>query len=790
MKLKLHNFRCYSDKEFDFGEDGLLLLSGNSGSGKTTILTAINFVLYGTGTKLPTYGKTSCSVTMEIDGLTITRTKRPNRLVLFDNNSQEEYEDDSAQSIIDQKFGQAFDITSYVQQNAYNSFIMMSPLEKLSFLEKFAFQGIDLTKIKGKCQSYIKKRNEELISSTSRLEMASQYLNDTPKPEKVPFPLKKTLDKEKAIKNEETRLKNTKVLIKKTEKKIEETTEELNNTKVQKVKVENLKSILASLKEKIKEIKINLENTHYEGDVSLVSKEELLQSFLSSKELIKVRENYLQNKTKYEEMAEQELQEIEKKIVEVSSGLWQEYKKEEIDDLIKEYTIIGKDYDRLENLKKEKKRYSIGSLEKYKEDKEKMVKYRILLEKLKLQKNVYKCPNCSCSVRVQENSLVVVGDIIETPEYDIATLEREIKILEKSLQEQTRIYDRLQEIEKEINSIQEQYEEPLTENYIINVDELKKYKLTNLELEKKLTSLKNKTLSSSLCKMKEQLSKDEEKLKKLESKITNTKILQVNEEDLRSTINTEKQKKEKIKLLSTSLQNYENEYKSHSKQLSLYNVEKDEEELQKNLDTFKEELTKHKQDLTTHESNMEKVAVYKKYQEELSKYKEWEEKVKSLTKEENKNRLKYASATQLKEIILRAESIAIQNTIDSINRHAQEYLNLFFPENPITVRLLSFKETKKSSKPQINIEIQYKDMDADISMLSGGELSRVVLAFTLALSEIYNSPIILLDECTASLDQELTGILMEGIKSSFSSRLIIAIAHQVVAGNFDREINL
>ena len=69
MKIKLKNFRCYVEKEFDFGEDGLLLLSGMSGSGKSSLLLAITFVLYGTGTKVVTFGKTSCSVEMEFEEL-------------------------------------------------------------------------------------------------------------------------------------------------------------------------------------------------------------------------------------------------------------------------------------------------------------------------------------------------------------------------------------------------------------------------------------------------------------------------------------------------------------------------------------------------------------------------------------------------------------------------------------------------------------------------------------------------------------------------------------------------
>ena len=81
-------------------------------------------------------------------------------------------------------------------------------------------------------------------------------------------------------------------------------------------------------------------------------------------------------------------------------------------------------------------------------------------------------------------------------------------------------------------------------------------------------------------------------------------------------------------------------------------------------------------------------------------------------------------------------------------------------------------------------------MEADLLMLSGGELARVVLAYTLALSEIFNTPLMLLDECTASLDQDLTSDVFEGIKEHFSGKLVLIIAHQVVSGTFDKVIQL
>lgn len=145
-------------------------------------------------------------------------------------------------------------------------------------------------------------------------------------------------------------------------------------------------------------------------------------------------------------------------------------------------------------------------------------------------------------------------------------------------------------------------------------------------------------------------------------------------------------------------------------------------------------------------------------------------------------------------MILEAESIAMMNVITSINTHTKGYLESFFPDNPISVKLIPFKETGSGKnikrKPQINLEIEYKGMEADINMLSGGELSRVILSFSLALGEMFNTPMMLLDECTASLDQELTGVVMDGIREHFTGKLVLIIAHQIIEGSFDKVIKL
>jgi len=67
MKLTLKNFRCYTNQTFEFDDDEITLISGPSGRGKTTILIAIQFALFG-ATKhkyLVSFNKTSCEVEIE-----------------------------------------------------------------------------------------------------------------------------------------------------------------------------------------------------------------------------------------------------------------------------------------------------------------------------------------------------------------------------------------------------------------------------------------------------------------------------------------------------------------------------------------------------------------------------------------------------------------------------------------------------------------------------------------------------------------------------------------------------
>ncbi len=105
---------------------------------------------------------------------------------------------------------------------------------------------------------------------------------------------------------------------------------------------------------------------------------------------------------------------------------------------------------------------------------------------------------------------------------------------------------------------------------------------------------------------------------------------------------------------------------------------------------------------------------------------------------------------------------------------------------------MPYKEVKSGSsittKPQIELDIQYKGLDTDFASLSGGERARVSLAFTLALSEIYQTPILMLDESISSLDYDATVDVLSAIKENMPNRTVLCVSHQANTGLFDHVI--
>lgn len=809
MRIRLINFLCYTDSTFDFGEQGLALLSGPSGAGKTSILKGIFFALFGEGKKLPSYGKDSCKVELEFDGMKIVRTKRPNRLVVDDI-----YEDAAAQEIINKKFGDTFKTSGYIQQNNLASFILMSPIDKLAFLEKFTFRDVDLGTIKGRCKAYISKKYDELLGVISQLDMARNIVDEMDPPNEVKFPIKCNVSqREKAEKNEHIKLKNRIILTRKYENERKAIESEISDLKVLEATLLSRREMCNDHTQKLKKIENDILNTEYEGDEKLEKYIKKLDNYLLNKEKHELESSYKDLSVKLAKMKEDEEINIKDKISVIESELWSEYTKKDIQDNKDSLSDFLTDMKSVEKLKGELETCNVDrdmydqnvkNLEQYENE---LSENQELLRKSLLQKKTHSCPSCKSSVRFVDNKLVLVEDAL-TEEIDSQSIKNKIDKLQKSVDKLRKVIPvdneklkRHEKIQKNIDEILGSYESEMSADDVrADLQYIKDYEKKHINMEKEIHNLRKvletENFSSSYKSFKNEVLIIEERLRKMENISEYESGL--DEDELRNFISDQKQRKLELKKLEMSKIELEKELKKHREILEnaeerhrkTYSEVRDYTKLQNEIKEIEIKLEKYENEMEQCKNNISQIEKWKKYQEELENYQVWLDKVEKLEKDEKEARKQYASTTELRDKILEAESVAMTNIIDSINTHARVYLDYFFTDNPISVQLQTFKETKKNTKPKINIVIEYKGMEADIGMLSGGELSRVILAYTLALAEMFNTPLILLDECTASLDQDLTNTVFEAIRENFNGKIALIIAHQVITGTFDTVIKL
>lgn len=141
MHLSLTNFLCHDKLEIDIPDKSIVLIKGERGKGKSSLIKSIAWVLYGNIKKVTPFKapNVKTSVVLTMDNLQVTRTKKPNKLTLTQNNIV--YENQEAQKKIDNLFG-TYDIwlaTSYVMQKKENLFLTTSNAEKMDILNTIAF---------------------------------------------------------------------------------------------------------------------------------------------------------------------------------------------------------------------------------------------------------------------------------------------------------------------------------------------------------------------------------------------------------------------------------------------------------------------------------------------------------------------------------------------------------------------------------------------------------------------------------------------------------------------------
>jgi exonuclease SbcC len=780
MKLYLKNFKHFEQNIFDLEDKGIQLLSGHSGRGKSTILDAIYFCLYGNLQKIVRYGKTSCEVKIEYDNMIITRTKRPNRLELIRN--EEIFEDEVAQGIIDTYFGQHFNLTSYVRQNINQTFLYMSPTEKLEFLEDCVLKKYNIDTFKDKIRDFSKELDKDINILSGQLSTYNEILSTTKEPEKITFPIKCSSKNIGVVsKNERVKKKNAIILLKKYTKELEDISKTISNNESYISKLETIKIKLKQEQEihehydtKIKELSFDeSKKIHIENEISKIKK---YMEYTSINETLEKEKSIYNQKLQDEKtnineqlgedkyrFSEEDIQRIEKDIEILKTKISNKTKRDKLNRELSDCDVET-DYTRED----------VSQLEE---------ENRELLSKIDLSKKRIQCPKCNCGLIYNGDKVIVYVDNL-----DISELKEKLEENRELISEIIPVLDIMEKRKRLLLDISKIPDEEITES----VDDLKKRYKTLLELsteKKRLEKLLKTEDFPSLNRSREIIKEYERKLTKYTNvtRLTHTYDL----EELKAQLADISSKKilyidytERRDAAFTNISRLNSEIRSlEDSVINIFEIK------DKKIDVYaKIEESKKQLELSTEITS--KIELWEKYNEELEKYNRLRFKVSEINDNLDRKKKEYTNISILRDKIIQAESLCITQFIDTINIHAQIYLDYFFKTDQIFVNIQTHKEIKKGSKPMINLSIEYKGHSVELHNLSGGERDRINLAFTLALSEIFQSPILMLDECISSLDYDNCSNVLQTIRECYKGKSVICVHHQANEGLFDNVIKV
>lgn len=777
MEVTIINFRCYYTKNptiYRF-PNGLCHLTGESGAGKSTVIMAIEWCLYGKNTGIKPRGKNTLvpEVTIKFMNDTsediIIHRKSPNYLMvnLHIGTPQEmSLESDDAQGWITTNFGSKdlWLATSCLFQGARNVILSGTGEEKFKILRELTY-GSDIGEVNDP-DYYLRNLKDRHKDLSKKCDQANskycamfEYLDPLLDELESKNPWNPDTDSLIEIKDE------IKTLLDKasnSRKKWAEYNAAIGINQKIKIEIENLPVDIDSTIDDLT-VKIN------EAMTSIAEKKKMLQRKKIYERLAKVlivdgviteyeyspdemedlmskqikRQQFLDAAEKYNLPSDiTELQTIAAELASLA----------EYQTVLKEHQRRVREREQLvSSLEEMREQLSVPSSGSTNQMSDLSAEYITLESKISL-KSMIVCPNCKTNI-----------DRL-TPEEESKAKQR-LKVLSlsmKKLHEQLELQRNIQEIEAKLTAInifdapsppsKRRYSSELQRqcNTVIDLycDSLSATDAARLQVLKRGDQLRDLILDPDV-KINEILSTDfsqviditkaDRQLEPLHLKLDRYKALAVKRQTLTSQIRDAKEPNvpkpeeydDDLKELNVLL-NYGNEYERLSRENDLL-IEKKLE-----LDSLTSELD---------------------------------------------------TLTKLIDVVKRVSLQPMEDIVTAINVTTNNILEELF-DSPIQVCLSVYKPdekiTKTESKMTVNMQIFYgEDVYPNISNLSGGEGDRVSLALTLAMAKIHSSPMLIFDECMASLNGEYREKCLKVIRDFIDKKCVIDICHESVEGYHD-----
>lgn len=635
------------------------------------------------------------------------------------------YEDDAAQRIINSEFGER-ELFPYIEQFGFHKFIFCSAQERANMFKMLTMDTENVENIKNKIKNYLKKAEK------SAEELEENYI-------KVKYhydELKKDIPNLKEVKKEYSNTENLELQLKKQKEIKTELKDIINNMKKEEKELSEKKKEYNKYKNKLEELEKEDKTINY-AEVDKLKKEKIeIDEQLAN---ARIEEKY--NQRKKEEIED----EFQKSELENSTVDIEEVKRRYTG--LKELNKLKINNLKLETAKSdlEKFRTKIEIEKEYLRKLEEVNKQNEILEKE--EKNIYSCPHCGEECRLNEDKLVKVEELKKKR---ISPPRKPRLVNVEIAKEKYPIY------EKAINIFEEygifEFNEKSIELLKTQIDKYNTYQTLKKELDdfkEPVDGMKKQEYNMLLSK-KESI---QNKIKEIEEKNRQAQLTIDRIETITNQINT------------LDLSEIENKKE----------IENKIKEKVEKYGKLKDEICKLKNKIET-----------TKKLERLRKVKDQVKEIKTIFEKQSKV---LTNAKYIYEVTKKSEVECLESKIMLFNKELNDFLKRLF-EEPILIEILTSKvNTTGTKKTEINIKTFYKGVDRDgINHLSGGELTRISIAFTLAFNSLLNNDLILLDESLNSVQSDLKDEIIDILSELNYTTLVVS--HDVCEGKFNKIIQI
>jgi len=749
MKITISGFRCHADLEIEF-KDGVTLIQGTSGVGKSTIFEAVYWCLYGSLRNIyhPLHPNKKCSVTITTPNTTITRTTKPASLVI-------EYQGQTyhEQEVINRLFGtkDVWLSNSYLSQGSRCHWLDINADERLNTIEYIVYSDQTPDVYLERATTHANTVNEQVASKLASYEFKSKVFQEQ-KPYDPKDVIDNYTDKELQLSNKKQELKAKRLQLQQQTLnlgKLELLKQELKSNLEERSNLQPVSSeTILVLEEQIKEyqrLQVTIQeyqkhNQLYEQakkQYQLLDPSNLIESLSKIPNINEIHKQEVEYQMQLKR--EQEIQALKLQLTEPDVSIETQKRINQQISVQEQYNIYRQLLDQEQELVKHTTKLPEASLERLNQLKSKVSGqgYHQALD----------CPVCHSKLELAGKCLIIFNH--PSPE-EIKSAQEEIQALTASIQ----LQQQLTNLRAKLNPCPEvAYNIPALKQQLYIVQKL----LPLLQYNKiDAPIISSKILQAYI------------NFKNLpEAKII-PELPNINVTQVRDSINKMHSTNQKIKQLDLRKQQLNTEITNLE-----FNIDTT---LPLSIQALEQELETLDQDLKRYQYATK---MHKEYQVLLQEYETLQAKAQE-----------HFIANQLVSIIEHTEYALLEDTINLFNQCLSEVTASLFDE-PITVKLELWKTSNKRTKPNIHLQISYKGIETNnCSGLSGGENTRLSLALMIAFWIVHPSPFIMIDESLSSINHQLRDQAIASFKRFIPVPVLIILHETSSEGLFNHVLQL